>query len=329
MKKIKASKKNLLIVFNIPLTVLLCITLSSCSGEEESSSDPEALFRAAGEAYRNGDPVSARELLMSAAELDPGNPNVWRNLGTVNLDMGRYSDAVTAYQHAIEIDSTKVDVLTDLTGALLGAGRVSEALHTGQLAVQLTPGDGIAFNNYGMALMESGDFEAAAECFNTALRREPENPSVLYNCGRIALMAGNLEEALRFFQESCTADPSFLGPQIEMARTLGMLERHSEAEEQALTVLAMYPGNPEAMNLLALAYSAQNRQSEAIQVLTSLLQNYPEDPGARLGLAECYYRNGSPREALDNYRLFIASLEDTSGTSEIRLRIQELEADSD
>lgn len=308
---------------------ILCTILSSCSREEDSNTDPAALFDAAGNAYRNGDTSSARELLTSAAALDPANPNVWRNLGTVNLELGYYNDAVTAYRRVIEIDSTRIDVLTDITGALLGAGRLSEALHTGQLAVQLTPEDGLAFNNYGMALMESGDFQGAAECFNTALRREPENPSVLYNCGRISLIAGNPEEALLFFRSSCAADPSFLGPQIETARALGILERHTEAEEQALTVLAAYPGDPEALNILALSYSAQGRYSEAIQVLESLMAMYPEDLRGRLGLAECLYRSGESEAALGNYRLFMAGLDDTSGTGEIRLRIQELEAAGD
>ena len=197
------------------MTLVVCTALfAACGTSEDEQPDPSELFAAAGDAYSAGDLNTAQELLTEVTVLDPGNPNVWRNLGTVNLDLGLYDQAITAYQRVIEIDSTRVDVLTDLTGALLGVGRVEEALHTGQLATQLSPEDGIAFNNYGMALMESGNYQDAASCFNTAYRREPENASILYNCGRITLIAGNPEEALLFFQGSISAAPEFLQPDL-------------------------------------------------------------------------------------------------------------------
>lgn len=289
-------------------------------------SGADSLFSDAGEAYERGELLTCRELLIRVSDLDPENPNVWRNLGTVNLDLGFYDEAVFAYQNVIALDSTRVDVLTDVTGALLGAGRLTEALHTGQLAIQLDPTSGLAFNNYGMALMENGSFEEAAMCFNTALRREPENASVLYNCGRITMMAGSMEEALLFFQSAVAVNPAFIQPQIERARVLGILERHTEAEEQILSVLAAVPGNTEALNILALTYSSRGREDEAVSVLQTILLNSPGHLQSRLGLAECFYSLGDLEPALENYRLFISDVQDTVGTSRIRLRIQELEA---
>ncbi len=309
---------------NILLTLVLCTIFLSC-GDQDAPTDPSVLFAAAGDAYRNGDLLACREMLLRVSVLDRENPNVWRNLGTVNLDLGLYGEAVVAYEKALDLDSTRVDVLTDVTGALVGAGRLTEALHTGELAIQLTPEDGLAFNNYGMALLESGYFEDAAVCFNTAFRREPRNASVLYNCGRITLIAGVPAEALLFFQEATAVDPGFLPSQLETARTLGMLERHSEAEEHILSVLAITPSDPEALNVLALSYSAQDRQEEAVAVLELILERNPGDLNARLGLAECQYRLGDSEASLANYQLFIGGLQDTSGTSDIRLRIQELE----
>ncbi|MCK5841005.1 MAG: tetratricopeptide repeat protein [Candidatus Sabulitectum sp.] len=329
MKNRTANKKNLLVLcfpaINILLIILLCILLTSCTDQQEAVPEASSLFSEAGEAYRSGELLTCRELLIRVSDLDQENPNVWRNLGTVNLDLGFYDEAITAYRNVIALDSTRVDILIDVTGALLGAGRLTEALHTGQLAIQLNPGSGIAFNNYGMALMENGSFEDAAMCFNTALRREPENASVLYNCGRITMMAGNMEEALLFFQGSVAANPSFVQPQIEEARVLGILERHAEAEELILLVLAAAPGNTEALNILALTYSLRGRDDEAVVVLQSILLNNPGDLQSRLGLAESFYSLGDLESALENYRFFLRDVQDTVGTSHIRLRIQELE----
>ncbi len=310
---------------NILLTAVVCTVFASCGGGADNCEDPSVIFAEAGEAYGRGDLTTCRELLLRVTVLDPENPNVWRNLGTVNLDLGLYDDAISAYWMVIEIDSTRVDVLTDVTGALVGAGRIEEALHTGEMSVQFSPEDGLAFNNYGMALMESGNYEEAAVCFSTALHREPENSFVLYNCGRITLLSGDMEGALSLFQMAVEADPGFLQPRIEAARTLGMLGRHEDAEEQILSVLAVSPSDPEALNILALSYSSQGRLEEAVSVLESILENNPDDPVSRLGLAQCFYQQGDMQNALQNYRVFMASLEDTVGTSEISARILELE----
>jgi len=304
---------------------MLCTVSVSCGGETCVSEEPSAVFAEAGEAYERGDLVACRDLLLRVTALDPGNPNVWRNLGTVSLDIGLYDDAISAYWMVIEIDSTRVDVLTDVTGALVGAGRIEEALHTGEMSVQFSPEDGLAFNNYGMALLENGNYEEAAVCFSTALHREPGNSSVLYNCGRITLLTGDMEGALDLFQRSADADPGFLKARVETARTLGMLERHEDAEEQILSVLAISPSDPEALNILALSYSAQNRLEEAVSVLESILQNNPDDPVSRLGLAQCFYSMGDMQNALQHFRVFMASVEDTVGTAGISARIRELE----
>ncbi len=312
-------------IMNILIIIIVCTVFLSCDNQQESSPEPAELFSDAGEAYRTGDLVTCRDLLIRVAVLDPENPNVWRNLGTVNLDLGLYNEAISAYQNVIAIDSTRVDILTDITGALLGAGRIEEALHTGELAVQFMPEDGMAFNNYGMALMEKGYYEDASICFNTALRREPENAVILFNCGRFLLMTGDPESALLLFNDAIANDPDYLLPRIENARTLGILNRHVEAEEQILSVLAVIPHDQEALNILALTYSAQGRQEEAVSILESILLDNPGDLLTRLGLAECLYRYGDLPEALENYRIFMQELPDTTGTSHVRIRIQELE----
>ena len=61
-------------------------------------------------------------------------------------------------------------------------------------------------------------------------------------------------------------------------------------------------------------------------VMESILSGNPDDPISRLGLAECYYHYGDLPLALDNYQLFLQHIGDTTGTSDIRLRVSELEA---
>ena len=302
--------------------LILLFLLSCGSGGPESS---EEIFARAGEAFRSGDLEEASSLLVQVSELDPQNPNVWYNLGTVRLNQGYFGESISAYQKVIELDSTRVDALIGLTGALTGAGRYDEAIAAGSLSVQCNPQDGMAFNNYGMALMETGNFQSAAVCFSTALRRDPENPSILYNCGRMSLFAGDFPGALNFFHSATEIDPGHFGARLEAARTYGMLERHAEAEQTALALLASYPGDIDALEVLALSCSGQGRYTEALEILQEILAVRPNHMKSILGVAECLYMMEDSSGALEQYRYFMSLLEDTAGTSGIRGRIAELE----
>ncbi len=314
----------------ISFSVLILFLVSLIISCNNSETEPVALsasekFSLAGEAYDLGEWEQCRELLIEVALEDPNNPNVWRNLGTVSMDLGFYDEAIASYENVLQLDSTRLDVLTDITGALVGAGRLQEAVYMGELAVQYSPDDVLSFCYYGMALFETGDYEEAARNFNTALRRDPENSVVLYYAGRLSVLVGDFDEALIFYQKSISFGPAYLPAQLELARAYGLLERHKEAEELALSILAENNNEPQALNILALSYSAQGRQFEAIEILETLLEADSTDMHSRLGIAECYYRLGDMQMALENYELFISYLPDTTGTSQIRARILELE----
>ncbi len=291
-----------------------------------AAEDPGVLFSRAGEAFSSGNPAEAESLLILVTALDPQNTNAWYNLGTVRMSMGDYQAAAESYRTVIEVDSFRVDALTDLTAALTGAGMYREALEAGSLAVICNPTDGMAFNNYGRALLESGDPARAAEMLNTAFRRDPENPSILYNCGRLSAMAGNLEGALAFFRRVTEIDPHHYGARLETARTLGTAGDHVEAQRIALVLTTEQPGEIEAMEILALALAGQERHAEAMDVLDEILTLRPNHLRSILGRAECLFSMGRGEEALDQYRLFLSMLPDTSGTSGVEARIAELEA---
>ena len=243
------------------------------------------------------------------------------------MDQGRFQESVSAYERVIQLDSTRVDALIGITGALTGAGRYGEALAAGSLSVQLNPHDGMAFNNYGMALMETGDYQSASNCFATALRRDPENPSILYNCGRMRMLAGDFQGALGFFQSATLIDPHHHGARLETARAYGLLQQHVEAERASAALLASFPDDMEAMEILSAALSAQGRYLEALDLLHEILNARPDNIRCALGAAECLYMLDDRDGALEQYRYFLSLLDDTAGTSEVRERIAELEMD--
>jgi len=100
---------------------------------------------------------------------------------------------------------------------------------------------------------------------------------------------------------------------------------HVEAQRIALVLTTEQPGEIEAMEILALALAGQERHAEALDVLDEILTLRPNHLRSILGRAECLYSMGRGEEALDQYRLFLSMLPDTSGTSGVEARIAELE----
>jgi tetratricopeptide (TPR) repeat protein len=103
--------------------------------------------------------ADAREYLQAAVDLEPQNPTLWLNLGTVEMKRQRWSDAMSAFKKVVEID----------------------------------PNNAFAYYNLGAAYDESGNYDEAVKNYLYALRLDPSladpkvNPQVVNNNQRLVV----------------------------------------------------------------------------------------------------------------------------------------------
>ncbi len=101
--------------------------------------------------------------------INPQDAEAWNNKGNVLGDLGRYEEALAAYDKATGIDPQYAKAWNNKGNALGNLGRYEEALAAYDNAIGINPQYAEAWNNKGNALGNLGRYEEANEAFNNAI----------------------------------------------------------------------------------------------------------------------------------------------------------------
>lgn len=88
---------------------------------------------------RAGDPVGAEDALATAARLDPLLPRVDFNLGVVYTNLGRYDEAIRAYERAVSRDALDVKAFANLGLLYERTGDPERAMRSYRRALSIDP----------------------------------------------------------------------------------------------------------------------------------------------------------------------------------------------
>jgi Flp pilus assembly protein TadD len=108
-----------------------------------------------------------------AREVDPTNPMILVNAGTVYLMRGDRARARQAFEAALDIDDGVARAHNSLGVIAAQEGRMDEAIARWQRAVALNPRDYQGLFNLGMTLRKQGRDREAREYLEAYLRAAP------------------------------------------------------------------------------------------------------------------------------------------------------------
>lgn len=129
----------------------------------------------------------AMDTVRSIMEKDPGNLTALEVLATSAFEMGRYSEAVEAYEKLVEVKKKEV-----------------------------APWQ---WRDYGISLLYLGEIEKALENLDLALEQDPTDASAVYQKGEVLLALGKKEQARNQFMHAFEMGFRELSPQA--ARLMG------------------------------------------------------------------------------------------------------------
>ncbi len=159
-----------------------------------------------------GDPRNAeriyRELISQSTERTSTLP-FRTNLGTALVLLGRYPDAVTAFQESLEIAPDDVAATLNLADTEDGLGHVkqADALY-GKVLRQLEanhPKGNFSFYDEmieAQCLAHLGHLHEATMIVRNALRQNPDNPDVTFTAALVYTLAGDYDDALEMIQNA-------------------------------------------------------------------------------------------------------------------------------
>ena len=133
-----------------------------------------------------------------AIELEP-TAAAYDIKATILVQIGRYEQALAAYDMAIRLDPTDVEAAVG-RGAMLGMlGLWTAALSATEQVLQEHPEIKEAWVNRGMMLIELGRFDEALVALERGLELDPTDEQALANRGIALKRLGRYEEALDCF----------------------------------------------------------------------------------------------------------------------------------
>jgi hypothetical protein len=105
----------------------------------------------------------------------PDNPLVQAALGSRDLQAGKYQDAVTHLQHAVETGPAKTVFYTDLAEALVKLDRAGESVPVLRKAIDLDPFNSVLQRTLIVRLIQLKDYKSAEAAMESYVERFPHD----------------------------------------------------------------------------------------------------------------------------------------------------------
>jgi len=279
----------------------------------------------------------AADMFGSAAEVDPGFPQVQYSLGVALFNARRFHEATAPLTRAFadrpadpglrrllamawlnaEDFERAADLLRDDAErlrnpslqfayglALVRSQRSAEAekVFSSLLAQN---GDSAELNVLlGQANAQQGDFDTAVQFFKRALELKPDVPEANAGLGVIYLKQGRLPEAEEALRGELKVRPDDLQSRQNLAVVLEATQRPDEALALLRTILEAKPDFADARYLVGKIQLAQGNAAEAVVQLEAAARVAPEDSNIRYQLARAYQKEGRAEQAREQFEVF-------------------------
>ena len=206
----------------------------------------------------------AIEHYKNALAIIPGDASALSNYGSSLSAVGQISEALLAFQKALEINSYDPDFWYNTANTLCELGKQEEALSHYERAVGLNPAYFQAHHNYGRALFDLKCYVDALICYDKALVINQDYLECLINKGEALKELLRYDEALDCQKKALGINPTYAQIWSNIGNVLKELRRHDEALAHYDKALSLKPDDAEILSYKGVVLSQLKRDDEAI-----------------------------------------------------------------
>jgi len=198
------------------------------------------------------------------------------NLGVIAMGERRFGEAVARFERALRVQPDYPEAHNNLGLVREATGETAAAIEHYRAALAARPNLFAARNNLGRLLLARGDVASARAQFEQALRIRPEQADARYNLGRAYFASGQAREAVREWRVAVSQRPDSLVFVLDLAAALATNDSVRDAAEAVRlaesAVKSARGDNPAALDVLAMAYAADDRFELAVRTAQRALQ---------------------------------------------------------
>jgi tetratricopeptide (TPR) repeat protein len=267
--------------------------------------DQSALIGASAVETARHDFTQALTLAQQARELDPGDPDANGALGDALIELGRYDEALAAFQQMLDA-RPDLNAYVRIAYARELHGDLDGAIEATRLALEASrpTGETAAWvrSQLGNLYFNRGDFAGASQEYEASLAAFPEYIHALAGLARVAAANEDYERAIELYDAVVTRQPV-----LEHVAALGdvylAVGREADAKEQfdlALAIDSLYQANGINTDLEMALFLADHdlRLDEAVAQARAIYEKQPGSVRAADVLSWALYKTGRYDEAL-------------------------------
>ena len=216
-----------------------------------------------------------------------------------------FAGAEIAYTQALAFAPYAWQAHADLCALNIQQGRFSDAIAHGQAALELCPG--AAFNRYqlGVAYSRTGRDDRAEEAFRAVLETGPFQVTARLRLADICRRRGQPDSAIAYDREVLRLSPEDVQAHLDLSRACLSQGRFQDALTHAQRASQAMPDAPDAHWNLGLALAALGQFDRAEVAYRRVLALQPDFAQAHLALGKLHQMRGNYREAISDYRTYL------------------------
>jgi predicted Zn-dependent protease len=153
------------------------------------------------DAIATGNLFQARLALLRLVSTEQDVADYWIELGKLQIQLGDYSGAYSAFSHAHELDRSNVEVLGTLTQIALMSRDLNVASTQARTLALLAPDHPAVALVHGFVAYESGDMDKAEQEADGLLGREPNNSLARLLKARVLMQKGKPNDAIAVLED--------------------------------------------------------------------------------------------------------------------------------
>jgi tetratricopeptide (TPR) repeat protein len=188
------------------------------------------------------DAMHQQRRCVDALTIDPKKSTTYNNKGASLNDRGRYEEALTYFDEAIQFDPRDASAYNNKGYSLSKLGRDAEAVEVYEEAIRRNPRHGGYYINIATSYKSLDRYEDALRAFTRASALQPEAIGVYVDICNILRRLGRYEETVRVASEGIRLDPRCAGLYASRGSAFASLERYEEALRDYNEAVRLDPG---------------------------------------------------------------------------------------
>ncbi|WP_103899353.1 tetratricopeptide repeat protein [Petrotoga halophila] len=214
-----------------------------------------------------------------AIEINPQDDKARFGKGVALGELGRHEDALEAYEKVIEINPQFAESWFAKGVELIKLGRYEDALKAYEKAIEINPQYADAWVNKGVELGEFERHEEALQAYEKAIEIDPKNALAYTNLGELFFKFGNLKEASDNVDNALNIDEELV-PAWSLQGRIKIEEKDydtaSESFKQAMTLDSSNPIHflwYTYTNYLKAEFSLDSEDKKYQEEITTIIRN--------------------------------------------------------